>query len=83
MKWIRKKLNLLKTKLVSESDWISVYQSQTEYLAHIKKLVLEDAGIDVKFSDGRDSSYNAFGYVHLLVPKSDEEEAQRLLKDHE
>tara|TARA_Y100000385_G_C13103772_1_gene646157 strand:+ start:78 stop:284 length:207 start_codon:yes stop_codon:yes gene_type:complete len=68
---------------VSESDWISVYQSQTEYLAHIKKLVLEDAGIDVKFSDGRDSSYNAFGYVHLLVPKSDEEEAQRLLKDHE
>ena len=77
MKWIRKKLNLLKTKLVSESDWISVYQSQTEYLAHIKKLVLEDAGIDVKFSDGRDSSYNAFGYVHLLVPKSDEEEAQR------
>lgn len=81
--WIQRKLTLLRTKLMSDSGWISVYQSQTEYLAHIKKLALENAGIEVKFSDDRDSSYNAFGYVQLFVPKDFEEKAQRLLKEHE
>ena len=68
---------------MSDSVWISVYQSPEEYIAHIKKLILEDAGIEVRFSDQRDSSYNNFGYVHLQVKKKFEEQAQLLLKENE
>jgi hypothetical protein len=54
-------------KLVRENQWHSIYQSLEPYTVEIFKLKLEDEGIPVMIWDERDSSYNAFGYVHLQV----------------
>lgn len=68
---------------MSETKWVSVFQSSEEFSAHIKKLLLEGEGIEVRFQDGRDSSYVNFGYVHLFVPEESAETAKRLLKENE
>ena len=45
----------------------------------IFKLKLEDEGIPVMIWDERDSSYNAFGYVHLQVRTEDLEKAKKII----
>jgi hypothetical protein len=55
-----------------------------EPLVHIYKIKLENLGIPVRLYDQRDSSYNTFGYLHLLVPRDKAEEAKQILEeDHE
>ena len=84
MEWIKKireKWTVFRTKLVPEPEWVPVYQSYEEYSIHIKKLILEDAGIPVVVFDQRDSSYRAFGYIYLQVPAAEKERAEQLLKD--
>jgi hypothetical protein len=66
-------------KLVSEPSWVTVFQSTDEFEIRIKKLQLEDEGIPVSIFDQRDSSYNAFGYIYLNVPKDYEEVASNLV----
>tara|TARA_R110002072_G_scaffold271987_1_gene432052 strand:- start:33554 stop:33697 length:144 start_codon:yes stop_codon:yes gene_type:complete len=44
-------------------------------------LKLEDAGIPVIIVDERDSSYNAFGYVHLKVERENKQVATELIED--
>ena len=79
---LREKWTTLRTKLVNEPSWVSVYDSHEEYTVHIKKLALEDAGIPVTIFDQRDSSYNAFGYIYLHVPIELKEKALQVLEDH-
>lgn len=83
MQKLREKWTLLRTKLVNEPSWVSVYDSHEEYTVHIKKLALEDAGIPVTIFDQRDSSYNAFGYIYLHVPVELKEKALQVLKENE
>ena len=71
----------LRTKLVKEPKWVSVYDSHEEYSVRIKKLALEDAGIPVMIFDQRDSSYNAFGYIYLHVPTEHKERALQVLEE--
>jgi len=76
-----KKLNLLKK---AENDWVTVLQSTDEYTVRIQKLKLEDHEVPVTIFDQRDSSYNAFGYIYLNVPKEYEERALEIINtDHE
>ncbi|MFT5779646.1 MAG: hypothetical protein ACI837_002605 [Crocinitomicaceae bacterium] len=83
IKRIQNKLIRLKTNLVSEPEWVAVYQSPEEYTVHIKKLILDEADIPYRILDQRDSSYLAFGYVYLHVPKEMAEKAEQLLAAHE
>ncbi len=46
----------------------------------IFKLKLEDEGIPVMIWDERDSSYNAFGYVHLQVRTEDQSKAKLIIE---
>lgn len=69
----------LRTKLVSEPAWVTVLQSTDEFEIRIKKLQLENEEIPVMIFDQRDSSYNAFGYIYLNVPKEYEEVARNLV----
>ena len=78
---IKEKWTMLRTKLVNEPKWVSVYDSHEEYTIHIKKLALEDAGIPVTIFDQRDSSYNAFGYIYLHVPIEHKERALQVLEE--
>lgn len=78
---LREKWTTLRTKLVNEPKWVSVYDSHEEYSIHIKKLALEDAGIPVTIFDQRDSSYNAFGYIYLHVPTELKEQALQVLEE--
>ncbi|MBL1281007.1 MAG: hypothetical protein COA33_012075 [Fluviicola sp.] len=77
---IKAKWTALRTKLVPESNVVTVYQGTDEYSARIFKLKLEDEGIKVVFVDERDSSYNAFGYVYLKVHRENEALAKQLIE---
>jgi hypothetical protein len=79
---LREKWTTLRTKLVTEPQWVSVYDSHEEYTVHIKKMALEDAGIPVTIFDQRDSSYNAFGYIYLHVPAEMQEKARQVLEEN-
>ena len=78
------KWNLLRTKLTAESDWVSVYQSSEEYSVHIQKLKLDNHDIPSTVFNQQDSSYKAFGYIYLNVPRVYEKEALEILNsEHE
>tara|TARA_R110000737_G_scaffold117240_3_gene149958 strand:- start:10802 stop:11011 length:210 start_codon:yes stop_codon:yes gene_type:complete len=64
---------------VKKSQWLSVYQSLEPYSVQIFKLKLEAEGIPVLVWDERDSSYNAFGYVHLQVKSEFKEQAKAII----
>ena len=70
----------LRTKIIPESNIVTVYQGTDEYSARIFKLKLEDEGIKVLYFDERDSSYNAFGYVYLKVHKNSEQRAKQIIE---
>jgi Putative prokaryotic signal transducing protein len=46
----------------------------------IYRLKLEQEGIPVMIWDERDSSYNAFGYVHLQVLQQDQDFAEKIIE---
>lgn len=73
------KRQLNQVKLVKESQWHSIFQSLEPYSVEIFKLKLEAEGITVMVWDERDSSYNAFGYVHLQVKSEFKEQAKAII----
>lgn len=84
--WIARiiqKSTISKTRLIKEPNWVTVYQSLDEYSVRIRKLHLEDNGIEAMIFDQRDSSYNAFGYIYLNVIKENEARAIQILEDYE
>jgi RNase H-fold protein (predicted Holliday junction resolvase) len=66
-------------KLVKEIPWLSIYQSLEPFSIEIFKLKLEAEGIPVRVWDERDSSYNAFGYVHLQVKSEFKDQAKAII----
>ena len=72
------------TKLVKESDWVTIIESTNEFQIRIDQLKLESEGIPVVIFDQRDSSYNAFGYLYLKVRAKDKDVAVKILNlNHE
>lgn len=81
---LKNRWTAFRTKLTKEPDWVTVLESQDEYLIRIKHLALNDAEIPAVIFDQRDSSYNAFGYLYLKVQQKNMEKASKLLNsDHE
>jgi hypothetical protein len=76
--WWKHQLN--QVKLAKESQWHSVFQSTEPFSVEIIKLKLETEGIPVMIWDERDSSYNAFGYVHLQVKSEFKERAKAIIE---
>lgn len=75
--WIKKR----RISLVKEPGWLTVAQSIDNHLIEIKKMRLEDEGIQCILFNQKDSSYNAFGYVYLQVRAEDFERAKEILAD--
>ncbi|MCT4560990.1 MAG: DUF2007 domain-containing protein [Crocinitomicaceae bacterium] len=70
-------------KFVTDSGWISIYQCSDIYSAKIRKLKLEEEGIEVRVLNQIDSSYNAFGYIQLHVRREKEEQVKKILDSFE
>ena len=65
--------------ITPESNIVIVYKGTDEFSARILKTKLESYGIEVSYTDDRDSSYNAFGYVYLRVLKENKERAEEII----
>lgn len=66
---------LRKTKLTSDPDWVIVFSSSDAYSVHILKMKLDNHNIPAAVFNQQDSSYNAFGYIYLNVPKDFKQKA--------
>ena len=66
-------------KLSPESSWVTVFETVNLYAAEIRKMKLEEEGIQVQLFNQIDSSYNNFGFVKLEVPKEYEAKAKQIL----
>ena len=64
-----------------QSRWISIYQTRERHTVEIIKLKLEAAGIPVQVWNQVDSSYMAFGYIHVNVLNEDLERAKALIEE--
>ena len=76
-------MELAKMKLTPQNPWISIYQSRYIHSIEIAKLKLEDENIPVQVWNHMDSSYNAFGEIHLNVRREDAERAKSIIKELE
>ncbi|GAB5416162.1 MAG: hypothetical protein Crog4KO_12540 [Crocinitomicaceae bacterium] len=82
MKLIRKLKNRwtnLRTKLIKEPEWVTIYESRDEYLVRIKHMQLKEAEVPAVIFDQRDSSYQSFGYLYLKVHTEHLEQANEIL----
>lgn len=70
-------------QFVSDSGWISIYKSSDIFSAKIRKLKLEEEGIEVRILNQIDSSYNTFGYIQLHVRREQEEQVKKILDSFE
>ena len=64
-----------------QNRWVSVFQSSQVHIVEIIKLRLEDEGIKVQVWNQVDSSYNAFGYIHLNVLEENQEKALKIIEE--
>lgn len=64
---------------MSEVNWCKAYSGNDRVLISLFKSALDKEGIvNVEFNQ-QDSSYLAFGNIHLMVPEEDAEAAQALI----
>lgn len=66
---LQKLIQFLKGNNEETSNWVSVYQSTDEYLPRLLQMKLEARDIESRLLNQRDSAYNNFGLIHLLVFK--------------
>ncbi|MCR9173679.1 MAG: DUF2007 domain-containing protein [bacterium] len=69
----------LRTKLIREPEWVTIFESRDEYVVRIKHMQLVEADIPAVIFDQRDSSYQAFGYLYLKVHQEHLEKAHEIL----
>ncbi len=69
----------LRTKLIREPEWVTIFESRDEYIVRIKHMQLVEADIPAVIFDQRDSSYQAFGYLYLKVQQEHMENALEIL----
>ena len=82
MKIWRKLVQALKTSQSETSDWVSIYQSNDEYLPRLFQMKLEDEQIETRLLDKRDRNYNDFGHVYLYVHTENEARARELISNN-
>ena len=62
-------------------NWVSVFTTTRELEAGIVKDLLE-AGIPAVILNQKDSSYQTFGDISVMVSRDDQEEAKKVIKDY-
>lgn len=65
---------------MKEPKWVTIFQSTDEYIVRIYKMKLEAHDLPTSIFNQRDSSYNAFGYIHLNVYAQHEKIALELIE---
>lgn len=63
-----------------EKGWKEVFQTNQEHQAAIAKSILEDNNIKAVIMNQKDSAYQTFGEISVLVEEHFEEKALELLK---
>lgn len=81
--WKKLKALLSKEKLEITSDWVDIYTGSEVHLIQLYKVQLELNNIPYRVIDKRDTTYNNFGFIHLLVQSEDCARAMQVLDLHE
>ena len=63
-------------------NWVSVFTTTSELEAGIVKDLLDEAGIPAVILNQKDSSYQTFGDISVMVSRDDQEEAKKDIKDY-
>ena len=79
MRKLKNQWTALRTKLIREPEWETIFESRDEYVIRIKHMQLVEADIPAVIFDQRDSSYQAFGYLYLKVHREHLEKAREIL----
>lgn len=61
-------------------NWISVFETDQLYRAELVKDILCDNDIDAVILNQKDSSYNTFGEIKVMVSQEDQEQAEEIIK---
>ena len=61
-------------------NWVSVFTTTRELEAGIVKDLLDEAGIPAVILNQKDSSYQTFGDISVMVSRDDREKAEQVIK---
>lgn len=62
------------------NNWISVFETDQLYKAELVKEVLCDNGVEAVILNQKDSSYNAFGTIQVMVSGDHKDQAEEIIK---
>ena len=74
--------NSINLKPMTMENWVSVFTTTSELEAGIVKDLLDEAGIPAVILNQKDSSYQTFGDISVMVSRDDQEEAKKVIKDY-
>ena len=60
-------------------NWVKIYETDQLFQAEMVKNTLEENGIAAVILNQRDSSYNMFGSVNVMVNVNDREKAAEII----
>lgn len=61
-------------------NWTSIFETDQLYKAEIIKGVLCDNGVEAVVLNQKDSSYNTFGTIHVMVNSDHKDQAEEIIK---
>lgn len=62
------------------NDWIAIFETDQLYQAEMIKGMLSDGGIEAVILNQKDSSYQIFGTIKVMVPEELQEIAREIIK---
>lgn len=62
------------------SNWISIFETDQLYKAELVKGVLCDNGVEAVILNQKDSSYNTFGTIQVMVSRDHKDQAGEIIK---
>lgn len=62
------------------NNWISIFETDQLYKAELVKGVLCDNGVEAVILNQKDSSYNTFGTIQVMVSRDHKDQAGEIIK---
>lgn len=62
------------------NNWVSIYETDQLYKAELVKGVLCDNGVEAVILNQKDSSYNTFGTIQVMVSRDHKDQAEEIIK---
>lgn len=62
------------------NDWITIFETDQLYQAEMIKGMLSDNSIEAVILNQKDSSYQIFGTIKVMVPEELQEKAREIIK---